>query len=572
MTSLTRRTKAIILAIGVLANVVMLGDAEPAVACSRAFMFDEEGIGGATILARLEEISRRTERYEIPASEGSPVYTQELVIATVQVRETYRGTLPAQFDIYAGVPSSSCEIEKRFVADEVVSLYVPEAGPFANTGVYNAHYGRITVDEFIAATTPGPIDSKGPATTLVFGRRGGASVMALDNDGLAVAYGEGPGPVHALSVCPGGEHSVEIVTDPPFSVLTHLVLRRLSDLAVLRQEPLPRDETGGPIFGAWFSTLSCLDPAGETVVLTGKTLPFDHVDSSSAEPIAMIRRDGQLSSFPTLSMAATMPGRTGQVIGISADNQLMVLDATGTVQRQRAIGHPVEALAVSRDGQQVALAVPSATQPPEHLVYQLRRSVDAVLVGPVEGPWQRVAVTDGEFISLSAHLDTGFLVTTGRTTQLIGSDGSISLRWQWAGSEEDRLLGAHLTPGGTALAAAFTRRGPALLAPDAPRTERYGFEAQGFAAIGPALTAATPPPFPDDGPEAIADPASVASPPAASDPGSSSAEGAWGRLIPGTGGGRLPFLTLVAAAALVASGIRVVRRRARRVVSANSAG
>jgi hypothetical protein len=239
-----------------LALVLVLGTivagATPATACSCATVDPREGIqtsDGAfvgTLLSRT----------------GGPHDSTNTLHFVVEV--AVKGDLGTEVDVTTSSNGASCGLE--VAQGERVGLLLSRGD--GGSSWWSSSCSRVDPEELLAAAKPlPPPDGIGPVRYLVGGAFGEARVVALDQSGRTLGYGMGEGTVYRLSVCPGSQRFVELVSR---SARTDYVVavRDTSTLEVIREVEVPGgvlNVPGSP--GVNVDDLSCRDKDAEEVLV-----------------------------------------------------------------------------------------------------------------------------------------------------------------------------------------------------------------------------------------------------------------------------------------------------------------
>jgi hypothetical protein len=146
---------------------------------------------------------------------------------------------------------------------------------------------EIDPDELLAAAAPLPAPTgSGPIAVLVGGSFGHMRTVALDAQGRVLAYGHGEGDVLALSVCPGGDHAVEIVGLPYEDGGGYAIdVRDLRTMSVTGQLG-----AAGDFAAAYPETVRCVEPDGSEAVVFARDF------GDSARPERLLRVTAEESS------------------------------------------------------------------------------------------------------------------------------------------------------------------------------------------------------------------------------------------------------------------------------------
>jgi hypothetical protein len=187
----------------------------------------------------------------------------EEAIHTFQVEEAVKGDIGQTIEVRSHWNGASCGLE---IPEGVrVGLFVDRDGAVWRSILCQ----QIDPDELLAAAQPLPEPTgSGPVALLVGGSFGDVRTIALDEQGRVLSYGLGDGETQDLSVCPGGDHAVELVGIPgDFTWEYRLEVRDLATMAVAG--------TLAPVdWGSSYPTaLRCLAADGSRAAVFARTDP-----------------------------------------------------------------------------------------------------------------------------------------------------------------------------------------------------------------------------------------------------------------------------------------------------------
>jgi hypothetical protein len=170
----------------------------------------------------------------------------------------YKGDIGETIEVRAPANGAGCGLE--YAEGSAAALFATE-----EEGVWHSQLCQTIWPELLAdAAAPFPApDAEGPPVLLVGGSFGEVRVIALDAQGRTAGYGYGEGDALLMSLCPGGERSIEMVGGYSTEENRSVDVRRISDLSVEDTTGAPaswRDEYVFPLDAA------CISPEAETVV------------------------------------------------------------------------------------------------------------------------------------------------------------------------------------------------------------------------------------------------------------------------------------------------------------------
>ena len=184
----------------------------------------------------------------------------------------------------------------------------------------------------------------GRLALLAGGSFGEARVMALDARGRVLGYGFGEGETRAISVCPGGLRSAELVVGPR---AVSVAVRDLRTLEVIRSAALAiRSRRFDPGREA---PVHCADADGTTHVAMA-----DYIRRTRFDRMRIFRFDAAgVHRVATLEGSTAALGSGAAYVGRYGEALFSVDLATGAARRLTAVRGP-EPMAVSPDGSRLA--------------------------------------------------------------------------------------------------------------------------------------------------------------------------------------------------------------------------
>ena len=294
------------------------------------------------------------------------------------------------------VVSSGRSVDVRFqvevdvkgnLHDEIVVRSEPACGFHAPVGERVAMYlrlesGRLTArlcsqtdpETLRRAARPLPAaDGEPPVRMLLGGSMGDARSLALDGQGRTVAYAIAPGSVGAVSLCPGSDVFVELVSGAVEDKWWKLAIavRDVGTLRLRAEHPFTTLEAKNGYDSGRPEDISCLDPHGRSISVAGRRsddfprrMTFVRVDGDKERAVyegtgggvdmqrgsafvaeGTMLREIELRSGRAADRISIPPGT--QLIDVSPDAQHAVLSATGDGDRSKR-GHYFADLATGK--------------------------------------------------------------------------------------------------------------------------------------------------------------------------------------------------------------------------------
>ena len=256
--------------------------------------------------------------------------------------KVYKGDIGETIEVRAPADGAGCGLE--YSEGQAAALFV-----YTEEGVWYSDLCRTVPPELLeiaAAPFPEP-DAEGPPVALVGGSFGEVRVIAVDGQGRTAGYGYGEGDALHMSLCPGGERSIEMVGAYLNDEQRSVDVRRLSDLKVQTTTLAPDrwlDEFAFPVDAV------CTSEAGSAVVFsrgfaddTGYT-ELTRFEDGSAESI--------LRSKARHGAVGTEYGFLGKRKKITKVDLV-----SGEQNPLRVFGQRVSHLALSPDNTRLALIV-----------------------------------------------------------------------------------------------------------------------------------------------------------------------------------------------------------------------
>ena len=262
--------------------------------------------------------------------------------------------------------------------DEIVVRSEPACGLHAPVGKRMAMYLRLENGRWTAGlcsqTDPetlrraaGPLpaaDGEPPVRFLLGGSMGDVRSFSLDGYGRTVAYAHAPGSVGAISLCPGSDVFVELVSGAVDDKWWKLAIaaRDVATLRLRAEHPFTTFERKNGYDSGSPEGISCLDPRGRSVAVAGRRsddfprrVTFVRVDGDDERVVyegsgGAIDMHGGTAFFAEGTTLREIDLRTGraadritvppgtQLLDVSPDAGYAVLSATGAGDRSKR-GH-----------------------------------------------------------------------------------------------------------------------------------------------------------------------------------------------------------------------------------------
>lgn len=157
--------------------------------------------------------------------------------------KVFKGDIGETIEVRAAADGAACGLEYPEGATAALFVYLEE-------DVWHSGLCRTVSPEMLeVAASPFPApDAEGPPRLLVGGSFGEVRVIALDRRGRTAGYGYGEGDALYMSLCPGGQRSVEMVGGYRNDEGRRVEVRRISDLKVVSSTSSPRSWTDNYVF------------------------------------------------------------------------------------------------------------------------------------------------------------------------------------------------------------------------------------------------------------------------------------------------------------------------------------
>jgi hypothetical protein len=308
-------------------------------------------------------------------------------IHTFSVEDAVKGDIGATVQVRSHRDGATCGLEIGI--GQRVGLFLDREG----TEWVSNLCQQIAPDELLAAAAPLPAPTgSGPTSVLVGGSFGDMRSVALDAQGRVLAYGPGDGDVLALSVCPGSEHAVEVVSLPFEEGGGYAVeVRDLATMAITGR-------LGGP------ADFAAASPGAVTCVARdgGEAVVFTREFGDSPRPDRLLRvtaGDSELVWRGSAWSASFGPRHAYVCTGPKGTRAVAVSLATGRETFLAKVPRFLGPVSLSPNGRHlagVAFSSPSSGEAPSRAVVVDLRN-DRVRTAPLGGPF-----ITGEMLWLSS--------------------------------------------------------------------------------------------------------------------------------------------------------------------------
>jgi hypothetical protein len=256
-------------------------------------------------------------------------------------------------------------------------------------------------DALRAAARPLPApDGRGPPAFLLGGSFGDVRTIALDGEGHTLAYGGGAPHTRAIGVCPGSSRALEL--SAPYDGPTVLSVRRLPDLGVVRDVPLP-----GQPFSA--VAVRCVDPDGENAYIS--TVEGQSYDAQTTS-IVRVRGRTLTTLWSGAARSATFSADADLAYLARADGDGTVAEkvdlATGRVSRLGRVVGRAESFVPERSRRWLATTVQSnspTAATAEVVLFDLRRPLAAPRSAALESLGGPPVLWAGSKLVVTGHGD-----------------------------------------------------------------------------------------------------------------------------------------------------------------------
>ena len=270
-----------------------------------------------------------------------------------ETETVYKGDIGETIAVRAPSNGAGCGLEYSEGSPAALFVYLEE-------GVWHSELCRTVPQEILeiaAAPFPEP-NAQGPPVALVGGSFGEVRVIAVDAQGRTAGYGYGDGDALLMSMCPGGQRSIEMVGAYLTQEERFVDVRSISDLEVVATTAAPGnwvDEFAFPI------DVSCTDEQGSAVVFSR-----GYVDDANYTELTRFE-DGSAESILRSTAKHGAVGRQYAFLG--ARKKVSKVDlCSGGRSLLRSFGQRASHLTLSPDNSRLALIVGARTDAGKLLV------------------------------------------------------------------------------------------------------------------------------------------------------------------------------------------------------------